>query len=126
MELTPCKSKLYLSILDGAKYGISYKVSEDGERLVGVDYDPVSETTPVTAINSYAELAALATEQGSGFTIETLRYVNAYQNSWNLTCVKVFHTNKSCKVVGILIFDLMNFSCLNLLEVFLANYLRVS
>ena len=44
---------------DGAKYGISYKVSEDGERLVGVDYDPVSEKTPVTAINSYAELAAL-------------------------------------------------------------------
>lgn len=28
---------------DGSKYGISYKVSEDGERLVGVDYDPVSE-----------------------------------------------------------------------------------
>lgn len=47
---------------DGSKYGISYKVSEDGERLVGVDYDPVSEKTPVTAINSYAELAALATE----------------------------------------------------------------
>ena len=44
---------------DGAKYGVSYKVSEDGERLVGVDYDPVSEKTPVTAINSYAELAAL-------------------------------------------------------------------
>ena len=37
---------------DGAKYGISYKVSEDGERLVGVDYDPVSEKTPVTAISS--------------------------------------------------------------------------
>ena len=47
---------------DGSKYGISYKVSEDGERLVGVDYDPVSEKPPVTAINSYAELAALATE----------------------------------------------------------------
>ena len=24
---------------DGSKYGVSYKVSEDGERLVGVDYD---------------------------------------------------------------------------------------
>jgi hypothetical protein len=35
---------------DGSKYGVSYKVSEDGERLVGVDYDPVSEKTPVTAI----------------------------------------------------------------------------
>ena len=34
---------------DGSKYGVSYKVSEDGERLVGVDYDPVSEKTPVTA-----------------------------------------------------------------------------
>lgn len=75
---------------DGSKYGLSYKVSEDGERLVGVDYDPVSEKTPVTAINSYAELAALATEQGSGFTIETLRYVNAYQKFLELNMRKGF------------------------------------
>lgn len=75
---------------DGAKYGVSYKVSEDGERLVGVDYDPISEKTPVTAINSYAELAALATEQGSGFTIETLRYVNAYQKFLELNMRKGF------------------------------------
>lgn len=75
---------------DGAKYGVSYRVSEDGERLVGVDYDPVSEKTPVTAINSYAELAALATEQGSGFTIETLRYVNAYQKFLELNMRKGF------------------------------------
>lgn len=75
---------------DGSKYGISYKVSEDGKRLVGVDYDPVSEKTPVTAINSYAELAALATEQGSGFTIETLRYVNAYQKFLELNMRKGF------------------------------------
>lgn len=75
---------------DGSKYGISYKVSEDGERLVGVDYDPVSEKTPVTAINSYAELAALATEQGTGFTIETLRYVNAYQKFLELNMRKGF------------------------------------
>lgn len=75
---------------DGSKYGVSYKVSEDGERLVGVNYDPVSEKTPVTAINSYAELAALATEQGSGFTIETLRYVNAYQKFLELNMRKGF------------------------------------
>jgi hypothetical protein len=75
---------------DGSKYGVSYKVSEDGERLVGVDYDPVSEKTPVTAINSYAELAALATEQGSGFSIETLRYVNAYQKFLELNMRKGF------------------------------------
>lgn len=75
---------------DGAKYGVSYRVSEDGERLVGVDYDPVSDKTPVTAINSYAELAALATEQGSGFTIETLRYVNAYQKFLELNMRKGF------------------------------------
>lgn len=75
---------------DGSKYGISYKVSEDGERLVGVDYDPVSEKTPVTTINSYAELAALATEQGSGFSIETLRYVNAYQKFLELNMRKGF------------------------------------
>lgn len=75
---------------DGSKYGISYKLSEDGERLVGVDYDPVSEKTPVTAINSYAELAALATEQSLGFTIETLRYVNAYQKFLELNMRKGF------------------------------------
>lgn len=75
---------------DGSKYGISYRVSEDGERLVGVDYDPVSEKTPVTAISSYAELAALSTEQGSGFTIETLRYVNAYQKFLELNMRKGF------------------------------------
>ena len=75
---------------DGSKYGVSYRISEDGERLVGVDYDPVSEKTPVTAINSYAELAALATEQGSGFTIETLRYVNAYQKFLELNMRKGF------------------------------------
>ena len=75
---------------DGSKYGLSYKLSEDGKRLVGVNYDPVSEKTPVTAINSYAELAALATEQGSGFTIETLRYVNAYQKFLELNMRKGF------------------------------------
>ena len=75
---------------DGSKYGVSYKVSEDGERLVGVDYDPVSEKTPVTAISSYAELVALATEQGSGFSIETLRYVNAYQKFLELNMRKGF------------------------------------
>lgn len=75
---------------DGSKYGISYKMSEDGKRLVGVAYDPVSDKTPVTQINSYAELAALATEQGSGFTIETLRYVNAYQKFLELNMRKGF------------------------------------
>lgn len=75
---------------DGSKYGVSYRISEDGERLVGVDYDPVSEKTPVTAINSYAELAALATEQSFGFTIETLRYVNAYQKFLELNMRKGF------------------------------------
>lgn len=75
---------------DGSKYGVSYKLSEDGQRLVGVDYDPVSEKTPVTAINSYAELAALATAEGSGFTIETLRYVNAYQKFLELNMRKGF------------------------------------
>lgn len=75
---------------DGSKYGVSYKVSEDGERLIGVDYDPVSDKTPVTAINSYSELAALASTQGSGFTIETLRYVNAYQKFLELNMRKGF------------------------------------
>lgn len=75
---------------DGSKYGVSYRVSEDGERLIGVDYDPVSEKTPVTAINSYSELIALTAQQGSGFTIETLRYVNAYQKFLELNMRKAF------------------------------------
>lgn len=75
---------------DGAKYGMSYKLSEDGKSLIGVDYDPVSDKTPVTQINSYSELVALATEQGSGFTIETLRYVNAYQKFLELNMRKGF------------------------------------
>ena len=75
---------------DGSKYGISYRVSEDGKRLIGVDYDPVSEKTPVTAINSYAELAALTSSQNSGFSIETLRYVNAYQKFLELNMRKGF------------------------------------
>lgn len=75
---------------DGAKYGVSYRVSEDGKRLVGVDYDPVSEKTPVTAINSYAELAALTANQSLGFTVETLRYVNAYQKFLELNMRKGF------------------------------------
>jgi len=90
METYSIQKQTVLVDEDGAKYGISYKVSEDGERLVGVDYDPVSEKTPVTAINSYAELAALATEESLGFTIETLRYVNAYQKFLELNMRKGF------------------------------------
>ena len=75
---------------DGSKYGLSYRVSDDGERLIGVDYDPVSEKTPVTAINSFGELAALSVTEGSGFTIETLRYVNAYQKFLELNMRKGF------------------------------------
>lgn len=75
---------------DGSKYGVSYRVSEDGKRLVGVDYDPVSEKTPVTAIGSYAELTSLAAADGLGFTVETLRYVNAYQKFLELNMRKGF------------------------------------
>lgn len=75
---------------DGSKYGVSFKVSEDGERLVGVDYDPVSEKTPVTAINSYSELATLTTDHSLGFSVETLRYVNAYQKFLELNMRKGF------------------------------------
>ena len=94
---------------DGSKYGVSYKVSEDGERLVGVDYDPVSEKTPVTAINSYAELAALATEQDQALLLRPFGMSMLIKNSWNLTCVKASPINKLCKVVGTLISVLMNF-----------------
>ena len=80
---------------DGSKYGLSYKVSEDGERLVGVDYDPVSEKTPVTAINSYAELASLATTEGSGFTIETLRSYRDWETDRKSTRLNSSHRSLS-------------------------------
>ena len=95
-QFVSVQNKTVLVDEDGSKYGLSYRISEDGERLVGVDYDPVSEKTPVTAINSYAELAALTTTEGSGFTIETLRYVNAYQKFLELNMRKGFSYKLIC------------------------------
>lgn len=84
------QKQVVLSTEDGGKYGLKYKTSEDGTALTGVEYEPLSDKTPVTAINSYNELATLATQSGSGFTIETLRYVNAYQKFLELNMRKGF------------------------------------
>ena len=84
------QKQVVLSTEDGGKYGLKYKTNEDGTALTGVEYEPLSDKTPVTAINSYNELATLATQAGSGFTIETLRYVNAYQKFLELNMRKGF------------------------------------
>lgn len=84
------QKQVVLSTEDGGKYGLTYKTNEDGTALTGVEYEPLSDKTPVTAINSYNDLTALATQSGTGFTIETLRYVNAYQKFLELNMRKGF------------------------------------
>lgn len=84
------QKQVVLSTEDGGKYGLRYKTNEDGTALTGVEYEPLSDKTPITAINSYSDLAALATQSGTGFTIETLRYVNAYQKFLELNMRKGF------------------------------------
>lgn len=69
---------------DGAKYGINYKVSEDGEVLESVDYEPLSDKTEVTPIRSAIDLV------NSGLSIETLRMTNAYQKYLELNMRKSF------------------------------------
>lgn len=84
------QKQVVLSTEDGGKYGLKYKTNEDGTILTGVEYEPLSDKTPITAINSYNDLTTLATQQGTGFTIETLRYVNAYQKFLELNMRKGF------------------------------------
>lgn len=69
---------------DGAKYGITYNVSEDGKTLETVDYEPLSDKTEVVPIRSTLDLV------NSGLSIETLRMTNAYQKYLELNMRKSF------------------------------------
>lgn len=69
---------------DGAKYGITYNVSEDGQTLETVDYEPLSDKTEVVPIRSALDLV------NSGLSIETLRMTNAYQKYLELNMRKSF------------------------------------
>ncbi len=69
---------------DGAKYGITYNVSEDGQTLETVDYEPLSDKTEVVPIRSTLDLV------NSGLSIETLRMTNAYQKYLELNMRKSF------------------------------------
>lgn len=84
------QKQVVLSTEDGGKYGLKYKTNEDGTALTGIEYEPLSDKTPITAIDSYNDLVTLATQTGSGFSIETLRYVNAYQKFLELNMRKGF------------------------------------
>lgn len=69
---------------DGLKYGLQYKVSEDGTTLESVDYEPLDNKLATQQITSAVQLA------NSGLSIETLRYVNAYQKYLELNMRKGF------------------------------------
>lgn len=69
---------------DGKKYGLNYRVSDDGETLESVDYEALDDKTPVYTVDSAIQLAQ------SGLAIETLRYVNAYQKFLELNMRKGF------------------------------------
>ena len=72
-------------VLDnGEKYALDYQTNADGTALTGVSYTKLNgneETRPVTTL---AELAS------TGLSIETLRYVNAYQKYLELNMRKGF------------------------------------
>lgn len=69
---------------DGKKYALDFQTDEDGTALTGVKYTELSSnelTRPVTTLSDLAN---------SGVSIETLRYINAYQKYLELNMRKGF------------------------------------
>ena len=69
---------------DGKKYALDYQTDEDGTALTGVKYTELSSRELVRPVTTLSELA------NSGISIETLRYVNAYQKYLELNMRKGF------------------------------------
>lgn len=67
---------------DGKKYALDYKTDDEGTALTGVTYTELSSTENVRPVTNLIELA------NSGLSIETLRYVNAYQKYLELNMRK--------------------------------------
>lgn len=69
---------------DGKKYALDFQTDSDGSALTGVSYTELSSSENVRPVTTLADLAQ------SGISIETLRYVNAYQKYLELNMRKGF------------------------------------
>ena len=69
---------------DGKKYALDFQTDCDGSALTGVTYTELSSSENVRPVTTLADLAQ------SGISIETLRYVNAYQKYLELNMRKGF------------------------------------
>lgn len=67
---------------DGKAYGLDFKSNEDGTALTEVTYTELGQNPALTSIQTMADLA------NQGFSIETLRSVNAYQKYLELNMRK--------------------------------------
>lgn len=71
-----------LVLENGEKYALDYQTNKDGSALTGVSYTQLNGSENVRPVTNLAELA------NSGLSIETLRYVNAYQKYLELNMRK--------------------------------------
>lgn len=72
-------------VLDnGEKYALDYQTNEDGTALTGVSYTKLNGNEDTRPVTTLAELAS------TGLSIETLRYVNAYQKYLEMNMRKGF------------------------------------
>lgn len=69
---------------DGKKYALDFKTDDEGTALTGVTYTELNSDAQVRPVTNLVELA------NSGLSIETLRYVNAYQKYLELNMRKGF------------------------------------
>lgn len=78
------KNELATAIVDedGKAYGLDFKSNEDGTALTEVTYTELGQNPTLTSIQTMADLA------NQGFSIETLRSVNAYQKYLELNMRK--------------------------------------
>lgn len=72
-------------VLDnGEKYALDYQTNADGTALTGVSYTKLNGNEDTRPVTTLAELAT------TGLSIETLRYVNAYQKYLEMNMRKGF------------------------------------
>lgn len=73
-------------VLDnGEKYALDYQTNADGTALTGVSYTKLNGNEDTRPVTTLAELAS------TGLSIETLRYVNAYQKYLEMNMRKGFN-----------------------------------
>ncbi len=69
---------------DGKKYALDFQTDDEGTALTGVKYTELTSGEQVRPVTTLSDLA------NSGVSIETLRYVNAYQKYLELNMRKGF------------------------------------